>query len=316
MMTEAQLNAKNKGQVVNYALSIQRDLEAATAEPLTAAGLERKVLELKRKVISVKDNAIRRKQEYETTLTKIKSDTDIKIKELELEYSSSDAVETKELIELIKTLESQANKAKEDLTFGLKEAETSHKEELAKLENMLTKETEKVGELISKLNAELFDKKEETKKELEKIKISHSRDMEQLEYNNSLAIRDANLVVATKIAKENDLALISLTELNTLKTFKATEETKVATMLEEAINKAKSDVHRIEGAKFSSLKAESENTIKLLENDKIHLQDTNNNLLSQVTKLETQLAKVPEQIKEAVAASKANIQVTQDANKK
>lgn len=306
-MTEAQLNSKNKGQVVSIALDLQNQLESATAEPLTAAGLERKVLDLKRKVISVKDNALERKQEYETNLAKIKSDTDIRLRELELEHSSTDAIEAKELTDLFISLEDQSKKATEDLTFGLKENETTHNEKMKELEVLSTRKYDEHEEEIFSWRENSKVIKERLDAETKQIKTTHERNMEALEYDNSIAIRDKMLNAAKEIANEYESSIVTNDELTGLRSVKRLTEEELKVAIEAAEKASASKAYAKSASEFNPKLIVAGTTNQLLENDNKNLTQNNVDLKATVIELKEQLSKVPEQIKEAVAASQADI---------
>lgn len=315
-MTESQLNGRNKGQVVEFAMKLQEKLEEATAGALTASGLERKVLALQREVIYVKDNALQRKQEFEHNVATIKANTEIKLKELELEYTNNDSLEAKELNELFKSLEEKATKAKKDLTFGLKEAETNSNEALIKIEENISKITNDSEEKFRKLEETLIEKKSEILNETIKLNKNHSRDIEAIKYEHKIALRDEDIELVNLIAEKKDLAVLPNAQFKKLSEFKEIKEDELAKTIKSAEDKAKSSVHAIEGSKFNSLKSNSENTIKLLENDKLHLSETNINLNNRITQLEAQVQNIPTAIKNAVEAAKTVVTTNVDAGKK
>lgn len=315
-MTEAQLKGKNKDYVVMYAVGLQNELQSATAGALTASGLERKVLDLKRKVISVRDNALQREQEYNTDVARIKSDTEIRLKELELEYSTTDDAEGKELSELFKSLEFQASKAEKDLTFGLKEAETTANEALVKIKERVEKAELESEKTIIELANSVIEETSKSIGESMKLKTNHSRDMEALKYENSIAIRNESLKTAEVIAQKYDATLIDDMELKALTEFKAMEEEKLAELIGDVKDVTKTEVHRSEGAKLSALKSTSENTIALLENDKANLEQNNAELKARIATLESQVINIPIQMKEALGAANTEIVNNIDAAKK
>lgn len=315
-MTETQLKAKNKDNLINLVLNLQTQLESATAGPLTAAGLQRKVLDLQRTVISVEDNALVRKQEHEANMAKIKSDADIKLRELDLEYVTTDAVEAKELTELFKSLKDQSKKAEEDLTFGLKEAETNTNEELIKIREKVEEADSEAEKTIVLLTNSVLDRTSESLEKSEAIKTNHDRTMESLEYENSIAIRDKLLGTATEIAKKYESSIVTNSDLEMLNQYKKLTEEELTKVIEDAEKVAKSEVHRSEGAKFNAFKSNSENIIALAENNIENLEVNNADLRTRVEQLQSQVQAFPGQIKDAVEAAKVEITNTVDATKK
>ena len=105
------------------------------------------------------------------------------------------------------------------------------------------------------------------------------------------------------------------TELKALTDFKATDDKVIAETVNEAVSTATRAVHASEGTKYSSLKNSTDNTIALLKNDNDHLNGTLKATEARVKDLEAKLALVPSQIKEAVAAAKADVITNVDAKK-
>ena len=89
----------------------------------------------------------------------------------------------------------------------------------------------------------------------------------------------------------------------------------ITSQLESAASAARSEVYAKEGAKYSTLKSESDSKIALLEQSNKYQVETIASLKETIEGLTAQVKDFPAQLKEAVAAAKADVTINQD-NKK
>lgn len=315
-ITEQTLNRETKAIVIDIALDLQKKLENASAGELTASDIKRQTLELQRKALSIKDNATKREEEFKLELAKIEADKIKDIKSLELKYASTEGIDAKELIQLFVNLEEQADKTKDNLSFDFEEAELVHKAKLKELEDKFNVLVEEHTATLLKYDDEVNTAQEKSQKLIKDVTTTHERKLEKLNYDNSLAIRDAMLTTATKIADEHNLLLVDKEEYNSLKEYTITDANKVKELIETAVTKAKSEVYRTEGSKFSALKNNSDMEIALLKGSKESLELRISEYITRIVNLEKQVANIPIQIKEAVAAAKTEVNTNIETSKK
>jgi len=315
-LTEAQLNAKNKAQLVELASDLQLQLASAQSGPLKSSDIEKKLLDLKRQADLVADNAKKRNQEHTVELAKIANAHTLAVQKLTLEYKAEEGTDAAALSKLYDELKQKAQKSMEDLSFGLKQAEIETGVKLDALEEKLAKVKEAYEIEVTSLNEKLEAAKTKVATEKSEIELAHSRTVEQTKYTNKIALRDENLKAATDIAATHDKVVVDKAELAELKSFKATEDSKIATLIAAEVTKAKQEVYAAEGSKLSKAKSDAETAIALLTKDKEYntaaLADAN----KRIADLTQQIKDFPAQIAKAVEAAKANISVSQDANKK
>lgn len=312
-VSEAKLNQMNKNDLVSMCSQLQDRIEAATAGPMTSAEIERTVLSLQKQVIEVREVAQTRKAAHEETLARIDADKVVSLKKLELEYSSGQGLDAEKLNEIYEELERKAEKAIEALTFKLKEAEVDATAKLGEIEAKVSRAEAEAQEKILESSTAVRKAADDSKSSVDQIKINHSRKVEQLEYDNAIALRDENLEVAEKIASKHNKVIVPASEYDSLKEHKEMDEKEVHVMIDTAVRAKSSEIYATEGTKFGVLKAETTQKIAILENDKKYLLEQVDSLKERVTSLETQVKDHPDKITAAVAASKADITVNQDA---
>ncbi len=315
MYTEAQLNKENKTTLTELVLELQQQLVSATSGPLKSSDVEKKLLDLARQATSVQDNAIRREQQHEEAMKQLNNDLELAKAKLEFDFKSSEGKEAFALGDLYKALEEKANVAKDDLSFGLKQAEIDTQAKIDELNDQLEGVKAQYEAEVKGLEEYLESVRETTGAEVTKIKTDHTRIVEQLKYDNSIAIRDENLGVASSIAAKHGSVVVGKSEYESLKAFEGSDSDTIAAQIEVAEKKARSEVYATEGTKYAKLQNESNNTISLLEKDKDYLAKSVGQLNARIEELQDQIKLFPGQLKEAVAASKADITVQQD-NKK
>lgn len=316
MLTESNLNSKNKAQVIEIALELDHQLAEATSGPLTAADVQKRVLDLKRQAQTVRDDAKRRDQEHKAIIDKIKADKEVQIKKLELEYESTLGVDTKELDKAYTALEERAEKAIKELTHKLEKAEADTSEKLSKIEKEISEATQKAKEEIIAWETKVEEAKTKAANEISTINTNHERKLEQIKYDNKLAIRDEVLQAAEQIAGSYDKVVVDSADYDELKDFKASDAAKIKAEVETAVKQAKAEVYAEKGAELSKLKSATDSEIALLKNDKAHLTTQVANDAKRIADLEAQIKGFPEAIAKAVEAAKATVNVNQDAGKK
>lgn len=313
--TKPQFDAMRKDQLVETAVELQSKLDASNSTPLTAATLQKRLLDLTEKSISVKSVSEESARAYNLSVLELEASTNLAKEQLNLEYRSSLGKEAVNLAELFAELENKAELAKKDLTYGLEVAEIEASEKLAVINAKIEEAQLEFDTLTEKLKEESKVLKLSHVKTIESIKEDHSRNLESLEYENKLAIRDEKLPVAEKIAKAFNKELVNSDEYVELVGFKAREEEEVASAISEAVAKAVNANKSTQDQKFRELESTSKNTISLLENDKKHLQSSMIEKDARIKDVEDRLKQVPAQIASAVEAAKSNTTINQSAGK-
>lgn len=314
--TKANLDSMNKGQVVEVALALAAQVDAASGAPLTSAELEKRLLDLSTLATTVKSNDSKAAQAHEEKLAKITADYNKEIKSLELQYESTSALSVKELNEAYDEIKAKAEEAIKNLSYGLKEAEI---EANGKLEIISAKVEKAEGDYkatLAEIKESIDSEKQAKSEEISKIKTDHTREVEQLDYDNGIAIRDINEKAAAKIASTLGKELVSSDELKALKNAEKLSADEIAEAIASAVAAAEQKVYATERAKYSKLESESKSTIALLENDNKHANATVNSQILRIEDLEDRLKDVPAQIAAAVSAAKANVAVTQTGSGK
>jgi hypothetical protein len=303
------LDRMNKADIIEFAEKLLKENEALQAAPLTSAALERKNLDLEKEIISIKDRAIARNQSYELQIAQIKADTEKAIRKLELDHSSNEGLDAKELDLVYKSLEEKAEKSKKDLTFGLKEAEANQAEKLAKLQEELDKADAEANGKLKELADSILNAKEEAKKTIADLKVNNEREIEQIKYDHKIAIRDERLSTAEVIAGKYDRIVVIADEYAEL----TQDMTKIKEEFEKTLkaetsksfNAGKAAADKDTAEEIANLK----NANALLENDKKYLTEGNAALQVQVDKLSKQVESIPDQIAKAVESAKSTINV-------
>lgn len=313
--TKAQLEALTKGPLVDVALSLVAQLEAASGEPLTSATIEKRLLDLNTQAITVKSNAEKAQAAHVEKLAQIEADYQKSVKSLELQYESTLGADALELNAVYDSIKEKAGEAITDLSYGLKEAEIEAKGKLEIIQAKQVEATEKFEATVKEYQEQVAKAIETKNSAINKLEVEHTRKVEQLNYDNSIAIRDENEKVAVKIAKDLGKELIDSNELADLKGEKSLTEEEISSAIKIAVDSATTKVYASEGAKYSKLQSESINTISLLQNDKAHLESTVEAQKLRINDLDERLKDVPAQIAAAVGAAKANVSVAQTTGK-
>lgn len=316
MYTKKALEGQRKDDLVNVALDLQTRLEDATSGPLTSGDIEKRLLALSLAAGSVSDNAEKRKEEHVEKLAAIEADLKKQTKELELKYSSEEGVEAGELQSQFDMLAEQVKDAKSNLSYGLKEAEANFKIELEKLEDEFKKTVAEVTETRDEAVTKLETVTATSKEQLAELKTEHTRELEQFEYDSKLAIRDKKLGVAEKIANNYKMVVVDKDDYTKLSEFEKADAETIKSEVGKAVGMAESKIKREYETKLSSLTSSTDSRIALLMNNEQHLNGTIESQLARIADLEAQVKMFPSQLKEAVAAAKAEVTVHQDAGKK
>lgn len=314
--SKAQLESMNKTQLVELTNTLSAKVEAAEGKPLTSSELEKRMLDLTEKVISVKSESEQAKRDYDEKVLALNIAKEKELKKLELEFNSSEGKSAVELAELFEELENRSEKAKSDLSYGLKEAEILYKDKLTAINATLEEAKAKAESEISELKEKVETTKTSAKEEIAKIKVDHDRQVEQINYDNKIAIRDNKIEAATKIAKEYGSEIISSAELKELKETTKAEEEEIQSRIDSAVSEAQSKEIAKANSKYKDLESTTSNKIALLENDKTHLNNTVTSQLARIADLEERLKDVPSQIAKAVEAAKSNVSVSQTGSGK
>lgn len=315
MYTKPQLEGLRKDLLVETALELQQQLEAASGKALTPGAVQKRLLDLTEKALVVKADSDREKNLFELKLAEIESEKELSIEKLTLEYKSNLGKSPEELIKAFSDLEDKAEKAIKDLTYGLEVAEIESEEKLAVI---LEKEKEaklKYEEFIAANAEKLAKSTAETQSKIQAVKDSHDRDLEQLVYDNKIAIRDEKLPVAKKIAELYSQELIDSSSLKDLKEFKKMNEEEVAKLVATSVEDAVSAIKSSSEAKIKAIESATANKIALLENDNRHYQLSIVEKDARIKDVEDRLKLVPAQISAAVEAAKTSTVVNQTAGK-
>lgn len=314
--TKANLDSMNKGQVVEVALSLAAQVEAASGAPLTSAELEKRLLDLSTLATTVKSNDEKASQAHAERMAKITADYQKEIKTLELQYESSASLSVKDLNDAYNEIKAKAEEAISNLSYGLKEAEIAANGKLEVISSKVEEAEAKYAEVSAGIKEAISNEMAEKVAEISKIKVDHTRKLEQIEYDNGIAIRDVNEKAATKIASTLGKELISSEDLKSLKEERKLSEDEFMEAISSAVSASEAKIYSIEKAKYSKLESESKSTIALLENDKKHLTETVSSQNDRIADLEERLKDVPAQIANAVSAAKANVSVSQTGSGK
>lgn len=313
--TEAQLNGMNKTNLVALALELGIQLSSLQSGPLKGSDVEKTMLDLARQAANIKSNDEARKEAHETAVAKIKADTELALKKLELDYADTNGLDASALAQAYKTIEEKSKLAIEDLSFGLQKAEVETKAKIEELDEKLTEAKLSYEKSIEDLKQRLENATAKTNLEVETLNLNHKRVMEQTAYDNKIALRDENLEAADKIAATHGKIVVDDEAYQELVSKEATSEEDIKSRVDAAVKAAESKLYAETGSKYAGLKSSTDSQIALLENDKKYLSATIGTLEERVAELSAQIKLFPEQLKEAVAAAKADVTINQD-NKK
>jgi len=316
MYTEAQLKGMTKDQIIDTTLKLSDKVESLSSGPITADTIKAAYLNLKKEGADIAERRQNSQQAHKEALAEIEANKVKAIAEMQLKFSSTDGQDAKELEKLYSDLEAKSVKAIKDLTFGLEKAENDAAVELAKLTEKIEKAQAKYDDLVKDLTAKEKVLVDAYIADTDAKTVAHKRKMEQLQYDNSIALRDGNIEFMEKLATSVGMELINSEELEVLKEFKKTDADAISEIVKVEVSEASQKIYASEGAKASALKFASESKIALLENDKKHLESSVLAQATRITELEARLKDVPSQIAAAVQAAQSSVTVNQDAVKK
>lgn len=316
MYTEAQLNGKNKSQVVAIALNVIASLDSIANAPATPNAVKGAMINLKREIGLSKERTTISNNDFKLAKARLEEDNKRAIAELELKYASSTGEDQAKLLESFKALEERVGKAKADLTFGLEVAQNDLNDKMEEINGQLAKAKENHDNTLEGYKETSKLAKDNTIAEIKSIETTHGRKVEQLLYDNGLAIRDKNEEYLEDACKKLSLSTVGIEELQALKDFEATDEKDIISRIGEAESDARAKVHQSEGAKYGSLKSSSDNNASLAALTIKNLEGNLSAANSRITDLEGRLKDVPAQIASAVEAAKSSVTVSQDAGKK
>lgn len=316
MYTENQLNGMTKAQIIDATLKLSSKVESLSSGPVTADTIKAAYLNLKKEGADIAERRQNSQQAHKEALAEIEANKVKAIAEMQLKFSSTDGQDAKELEKLYSDLEAKSVKAIKDLTFGLEKAENDAAVELAKLTEKTEKAQAKYDDLVKDLTAKEKSLVDAYIADTDAKTVAHRRKMEQLQYDNSIALRDGNIEFMEKLATSVGMDLIDIEELEGLKEFKKTDADTISEIVKVEVAEASQSIYASEGAKASALKFASESKIALLENDKKHLESSVVAQTTRIAELEARLKDVPTQIAAAVQAAQSSVTVNQDAVKK
>lgn len=326
MYTDSQIKSANKDNLTAMALDMKNTIESLKSQPMTSGAVERRLLDLSEKASTVKAQEEENARQHQVKLKEIENEAELAKKKLELEYDSKRGLSVEQLNEQYKEIDSAVEKAKDNLDLDLKKKEIEFSEKttaLVEKYDALKVELEAKYETIKEYN-ETATKKileidslkiEKSNADVARIKIENEREVEELDYDHKIALRDKNLTLAEEIAKQTGNTIIDTKKLQVLESYKEDSEANVTAKIETAVKEAESKLHSRYNGEASKAKSESELKVQLLEKDKQYLTNENNSLKERIDALQAELAKVPGQIKDAVASARSEINVNQD-NKK
>jgi len=263
MYTEAQLNGKNKGQVIVIALNAIASLDALNNAPATPNAVKGAMINLKREIGLSKERTTIANNDFKLAKSQLEEDNKKAIAELELKYQASTGEDQTELIKQFTELQNKIEKAKKDLTFGLEVAQLEHTEDMESIKGSLSKAKDDQVDTLGTYIEEVADAKNDAISEIKSIEGTQTRRVEQLLYDNKIAIRDEDEKYITVICKKLNLTAVDTDDYNELEAFKAADAKEVEAKITDAVNQATSVVHRTEGAKYGSLKSSSDNAAAL-----------------------------------------------------
>jgi len=316
MYTEAQLNGMTKTQIIEQTLKLSNKVESLSSGPVTADTIKAAYLNLKKEGADIAERRQNSQQAHKEALAEIEANKVKAIAEMQLKFSSTDGQDAKELEKLYSDLETKSVKAIKDLTFGLEKAENDAAVELAKLTEKTEKAQAKYDDLVKDLTAKEKALVDAYIADTDAKTVAHRRKMEQLQYDNSIALRDGNIEFMEKLATSVGMELIDTEELEGLKEFKKTDADTISEIVKVEVAEASQRIYAAEGAKASALKYASDSAIALLKNDNNHQATTIASQLARISELEANAKLVPSQIAAAVQAAQSSVTVNQDAVKK
>lgn len=316
MYTENQLNGMTKAQIIDATLKLSSKVESLSSGPVTADTIKAAYLNLKKEGADIAERRQNSQQAHKEALAEIEANKVKAIAEMQLKFSSTDGQDAKELEKLYSDLEAKSVKAIKDLTFGLEKAENDAAVELAKLTEKTEKAQAKHDDLVKDLTAKEKALVDACIADTDAKTVAHRRKMEQLQYDNSIALRDGNIEFMEKLATSVGMELIDAEELEGLKEFKKTDADTISEIVKVEVAEESQKIYASEGVKASALKFASESKIALLENDKKHLESSVVAQTTRIAELEARLKDVPTQIAAAVQAAQSSVTVNQDAVKK
>lgn len=314
--SQKELNSMNKTSLVELATNQQDQIESMQTGPLTAAQLEKDMLIISRNATKLQENIEKNKLEFQEKMKQMDNDFQLAKQKLELEYSSTEGIEATSANDALNQLLENVEKAKEDLTFGLRKAEVDHKE---KIDQLIEEYTSKETELKTKLETlqESYDKLEQSYKEKkEALQQSHERENEDLEYKHTIAIRDKNLDMAEKVAKTYKKVVVDESEFKAASEFKRASTEEFNTAVDEAVKNSSAKIYAETGAKFSSEKASLNNEINILKERNKFYEERMAEYKTQIETMSEQIKNIPAQIANAVEASKSTTVVNNESAKK
>ncbi len=309
------LNDLTKAGLVELVENLQKENNALSAAPLTSTAVEKMNLSLVKDIATIKDKAEARKENHLEKLADMAAEHSKAVKELELKYSAGEGLDATDLEETYTRLEARAEKTKENITFGVKQAELESIEKLEEMEAVIVKAEEEVIERVGAANTKALEAEANAKAKIDKFKLVNDRELEDQEYKHTIALRDKDLEAAELIAQEAGKILVLEANWNELTTSR-----------EEEIKEHKGEISKIASASFEKGKIavtdevkeeliELKGEVALLKNDKKYLTEGNLALIAQNLSLTEQVKSIPQQIADAVASAKVDVSVDNGKSK-
>jgi hypothetical protein len=209
--------------------------------------------------------------------------------------------------EVLGKLSEEVEKIKSDLSLGVREYELEIEGRRKELDSILATKQAEFKTLTEQDSKTYQDLKEALKTSHNEFINKLSKEKEEAEYESKKAIDRVQLETANEIAKKTNKVLVDKAEYDSVvkqskeNLVKSEEEVKVIT------NKAKQEVYVELNPKLKDLESKLQSETTLLKKE---LELANKQLVqSQENEkyLKEQLAKVPQQIKEAVEAAKVQV---------
>lgn len=315
MYSEKQLNAMTKTTLVDVATDLQQKVEALSAGPLTSSSIERRLLDIQEKAITIAETSRKNERELQERLDRVQKEHDKVITELNIQLSEAKSRETIELADAIKSIEQGVDKAKQDLSFGLKKVEIQHQERIEQLEKEYSEKEESLVNKITKLTTDFEELRKNIEEQRLNLLTNHKRELEQLDYDHKIMIRDQKITTADQIARQHGKVIVEQSKYDELSSYKQQSEQEILEVVKREVAVATNSLKSSLETKHNAEKSQLENDIKIYQNNEGFYKSQVNDLKALVADLQSRLNAVPSQIADAVKAAKAEVVVNQD-NKK
>lgn len=307
MYTLEQLEDRSmtKAKMAEIILDLQSQVNASSSTPISSSQLIERKLQLADKTAVVSKEIAEIKATADVEIARIKAEAELNMsRKMDAIISDYEGIQ-KDVANFEKATESEIAVKEAEAVEAIESIELSVKQAKDEAEDKLTSIKATVEAAQLKAKTDVID-----------INTKHEREIDEVRFKNSQAIRDENAEFVVRAADRLNLALIRSEELDEIKETAAKNIDGANEDKEKAVAIATNSVKSKYESQIKDIKHESELTISKLKVSEEVAGARIEGLMRDNAKLQEQVAAIPAVIRDAVAAAKSEVNVSQDAGKK